>query len=54
MGSATVLDSILDGVRADVAAREAVEACDLPTTWLPSWHNLGGAGGFAVRPRATT
>lgn len=32
----------------DQPAREAVEACDLPTTWLPSWNNLGGAGGFAL------
>lgn len=32
----------------DQPARDAVEACDLPTTWLPSWHNLGGAGGFAL------
>ncbi len=29
-------------------AREVVEACGLPATWLPSWHNLGGAGGFAL------
>ena len=32
----------------DQPAREAVEACPLPTTWLPSWTNLGGAGGFAL------
>jgi rhamnopyranosyl-N-acetylglucosaminyl-diphospho-decaprenol beta-1,3/1,4-galactofuranosyltransferase len=32
----------------DVPAREVVEACGLPATWLPSWHNLGGAGGFAL------
>ncbi|MEQ3551177.1 glycosyltransferase family 2 protein [Pseudonocardia nematodicida] len=32
----------------DQPAREAVEACGLPTTWLPSWTNLGGAGGFAL------
>ncbi|ANY06606.1 galactofuranosyltransferase GlfT1 [Pseudonocardia sp. HH130630-07] len=32
----------------DQPAREAVEACPLPTTWIPSWHNLGGAGGFAL------
>lgn len=29
-------------------AREVVDACGLPATWLPSWHNLGGAGGFAL------
>ena len=32
----------------DAPAREVVEACGLPATWLPSWHNLGGAGGFAL------
>lgn len=32
----------------DLPARDAVEACPLPTTWLPSWSNLGGAGGFAL------
>lgn len=32
----------------DVPAREVVEACGLPATWLPSWRNLGGAGGFAL------
>jgi rhamnopyranosyl-N-acetylglucosaminyl-diphospho-decaprenol beta-1,3/1,4-galactofuranosyltransferase len=32
----------------DVPAREVVEACGVPATWLPSWHNLGGAGGFAL------
>ena len=32
----------------DRPAREVVEACGLPATWLPSWHNLGGAGGFAL------
>ena len=32
----------------DEPAREVVEACGLPATWLPSWHNLGGAGGFAL------
>ena len=32
----------------DRPAREAVQACGLPTTWLPSWRNLGGAGGFAL------
>jgi rhamnopyranosyl-N-acetylglucosaminyl-diphospho-decaprenol beta-1,3/1,4-galactofuranosyltransferase len=29
-------------------AREVVQACGLPATWLPSWRNLGGAGGFAL------
>ena len=32
----------------DEPAREVVEACGLPATWLPSWTNLGGAGGFAL------
>lgn len=32
----------------DRPAREAVDAVPLPTTWLPSWTNLGGAGGFAL------
>jgi rhamnopyranosyl-N-acetylglucosaminyl-diphospho-decaprenol beta-1,3/1,4-galactofuranosyltransferase len=32
----------------DQPAREVVEACGLPATWVPSWNNLGGAGGFAL------
>ncbi len=32
----------------DRPAREVVQACGLPATWLPSWSNLGGAGGFAL------
>jgi rhamnopyranosyl-N-acetylglucosaminyl-diphospho-decaprenol beta-1,3/1,4-galactofuranosyltransferase len=32
----------------DRPAREIVEASGLPATWLPSWSNLGGAGGFAL------
>jgi rhamnopyranosyl-N-acetylglucosaminyl-diphospho-decaprenol beta-1,3/1,4-galactofuranosyltransferase len=32
----------------DKPAREVVEACGLPATWVPSWNNLGGAGGFAL------
>ncbi|MGI8816973.1 MAG: galactofuranosyltransferase GlfT1 [Pseudonocardia sp.] len=32
----------------DQPAREVVEACGLPATYLPSHHNLGGAGGFAL------
>jgi rhamnopyranosyl-N-acetylglucosaminyl-diphospho-decaprenol beta-1,3/1,4-galactofuranosyltransferase len=32
----------------DQPACEVVESCGLPATWLPSWHNLGGAGGFAL------
>jgi rhamnopyranosyl-N-acetylglucosaminyl-diphospho-decaprenol beta-1,3/1,4-galactofuranosyltransferase len=32
----------------DAPAREVVEACGVPATWLPSWRNLGGAGGFAL------
>lgn len=32
----------------DEPATEAVEACPVPSTYLPSHHNLGGAGGFAL------
>jgi rhamnopyranosyl-N-acetylglucosaminyl-diphospho-decaprenol beta-1,3/1,4-galactofuranosyltransferase len=32
----------------DQPARDVVEGCGLPATWLPSWTNLGGAGGFAL------
>jgi rhamnopyranosyl-N-acetylglucosaminyl-diphospho-decaprenol beta-1,3/1,4-galactofuranosyltransferase len=32
----------------DEPAREVVEACGIPATWVPSWRNLGGAGGFAL------
>ena len=32
----------------DHPAREVVDSCGLPTTWIPSWNNLGGAGGFAL------
>ncbi len=32
----------------DRPARDVVEACGLPATWLPSWNNIGGAGGFAL------
>jgi rhamnopyranosyl-N-acetylglucosaminyl-diphospho-decaprenol beta-1,3/1,4-galactofuranosyltransferase len=32
----------------DEAAQAAVSACSLPTTYLPSRRNLGGAGGFAL------
>jgi rhamnopyranosyl-N-acetylglucosaminyl-diphospho-decaprenol beta-1,3/1,4-galactofuranosyltransferase len=32
----------------DAAAEEAVAACGLPATYLPSRRNLGGAGGFAL------
>ena len=32
----------------DDPAREVVEACGIPATWVPSWRNLGGAGGFAL------
>ena len=32
----------------DDATRLAVEGCGLPTTYLPSRHNLGGAGGYAL------
>jgi len=33
---------------ADPKVAEIVEALDLPTTYLPSHRNLGGAGGFAL------
>jgi len=33
---------------ADESVREVVDACGLDATWLPSWRNLGGAGGFAL------
>ena len=32
----------------DQPARDVVAACPVPTTYLPSHHNLGGAGGFAL------
>ncbi len=32
----------------DRPAHEIVESCGIPATWLPSWRNLGGAGGFAL------
>jgi rhamnopyranosyl-N-acetylglucosaminyl-diphospho-decaprenol beta-1,3/1,4-galactofuranosyltransferase len=32
----------------DQPARDVVESCGLPATWIPSWTNLGGAGGFAL------
>jgi rhamnopyranosyl-N-acetylglucosaminyl-diphospho-decaprenol beta-1,3/1,4-galactofuranosyltransferase len=32
----------------DQPARDVVAACPVPTTYLPSRHNLGGAGGFAL------
>ena len=32
----------------DRSAREIVESCGIPATYLPSWRNLGGAGGFAL------
>jgi rhamnopyranosyl-N-acetylglucosaminyl-diphospho-decaprenol beta-1,3/1,4-galactofuranosyltransferase len=32
----------------DQPARDVVEACPVPTTYLASHHNLGGAGGFAL------
>jgi rhamnopyranosyl-N-acetylglucosaminyl-diphospho-decaprenol beta-1,3/1,4-galactofuranosyltransferase len=32
----------------DRPAREVVAACGVPADYLPSWHNLGGAGGFAL------
>lgn len=32
----------------DEPARDVVQSCGIPATWLPSWRNLGGAGGFAL------
>lgn len=32
----------------DDAVRQLVEATGVPSTYLPSQHNLGGAGGFAL------
>ncbi|MGQ0572638.1 MAG: galactofuranosyltransferase GlfT1 [Pseudonocardia sp.] len=32
----------------DRSARDVVEAAGVPATYLPSWRNLGGAGGFAL------
>jgi rhamnopyranosyl-N-acetylglucosaminyl-diphospho-decaprenol beta-1,3/1,4-galactofuranosyltransferase len=32
----------------DDATRAVVESCGVPVTYLPSHHNLGGAGGFAL------
>lgn len=32
----------------DEPAREVVDSCPLPSTYLPSARNLGGAGGFAL------
>jgi rhamnopyranosyl-N-acetylglucosaminyl-diphospho-decaprenol beta-1,3/1,4-galactofuranosyltransferase len=32
----------------DQSAEEVVAASGLPATWLPSFNNLGGAGGFAL------
>src|SRR5437763_15634516 len=32
----------------DEPAEEVVAACPVPTTYLPSRRNLGGAGGFAL------
>ncbi len=32
----------------DEATRAVVESAGLPVTYLPSHHNLGGAGGFAL------
>ncbi|MGI8798966.1 MAG: galactofuranosyltransferase GlfT1 [Pseudonocardia sp.] len=32
----------------DQPVRDVVEASGVPHSYLPSWHNLGGAGGFAL------
>ncbi|GAY09177.1 glycosyltransferase [Pseudonocardia sp. N23] len=32
----------------DQPARDVVESCGIPATYLPSYRNLGGAGGFAL------
>ncbi|MDM7488878.1 MULTISPECIES: glycosyltransferase [Rhodococcus] len=43
------LDHLVVVDNADEAAvRELVESCPLPTSYLGSRHNLGGAGGFAL------
>ncbi|MGW4019092.1 glycosyltransferase family 2 protein [Rhodococcus ruber] len=43
------LDHLVVVDNADEAAvRELVESCPLPTSYLGSKHNLGGAGGFAL------
>ncbi|MDN5748160.1 MAG: galactofuranosyl transferase, partial [Pseudonocardia sp.] len=33
----------------DQPARDVMAGCGIPATWLPSWNNLGGAGGFSRR-----
>ncbi|MCC8927358.1 glycosyltransferase [Rhodococcus sp. I2R] len=38
---------VVDNAHED-AVRELVESADIPTTYLGSHHNLGGAGGFAL------
>ena len=43
------LDHLIVVDNADEAAvRELVESADIPTTYIGSKHNLGGAGGFAL------
>lgn len=32
----------------DQPARDVVDGCGIPATYLPSYRNLGGAGGFAL------
>jgi rhamnopyranosyl-N-acetylglucosaminyl-diphospho-decaprenol beta-1,3/1,4-galactofuranosyltransferase len=32
----------------ELPARDVVESCGIPSTYIESWHNLGGAGGFAL------
>lgn len=32
----------------DQPIRDVVEGCGIPSTHIESWHNLGGAGGFAL------
>ena len=32
----------------DEPARDVVASCGIPATYVPSWRNLGGAGGFAL------
>ncbi|PPK65936.1 glycosyltransferase family 2 protein [Actinokineospora auranticolor] len=39
---------VVDNGPEDEPARDVVESCPLPTTYLPSHRNLGGAGGFAL------
>lgn len=39
---------VVDNGPEEEPARDVVEACSRPVTYLPSYRNLGGAGGFAL------